>query len=415
MEIKEYLLKVFGLNPLVYTTLLTLLAIPTEHADTNGAINRVKGKLIGSINGEEFELSETVGEFDPVVDSKTKISLPANTLLNQPEAVETNVGRAIANSIMLVYPFGDTFKFINDEFSIPDVESMFTPMLGKEVSVKDHLKFKQSCDVVGQLTRIIVHSATPKNIVAPKGLKEFKKALIAKYEKDGKSLQNPVYASQFKGELSAFDDEYLKDDPSLNVFISGKVKKVSRSKVQLAYGQTLALGSGAAPVMTRSLSEGVVHDKESLVQANNSLRAGSVSRGKDIVVGGVTATLLGRIVSHLAVANTDCKTKDYVSVFVRPKEARRYEGRAIQVNGKLVVVDDDMVEKIRGTTIKLRSILRCKDPVMCKVCSGERMAARPNSLGLGAFDLSARLVKASLRKFHGVTMDIVKVSIDDFT
>ena len=414
MEIIEYLHKLFKLDVLKYNTILTLLAIPTESVDTNGAINRIDGKFIANLNGETITINHNFNEFEPLLTPKQPITLKANTFANQPDEVATTVGRCIVNSVLLVYPFKDKIPFINSKASIRDIESLFTPRLTKDITIDEHLKFKQSCDVIGQLTRLIVHSATPKNMVAPPGIAKFKKALLKRYEDEGKSLQNPIVATEFKNELAKYDDEYLKGDPSHGVFISGKVKDVSRSKVHLAYGQVLAMGGEKATVLSRSLSEGVVVDKESMVTANNSLRAGSVSRGKDIVTGGVTATLMTRIVAHLSVANKDCGTTKTINVLVRDGEANRYVGRYIISNGKTTRVETSDIPKITNKVIRVRSILRCDDQVMCRVCAGDKMSSRPNSIGLFAFELSSKVVKASLAKFHGVKLEVAKISLDDF-
>src|SRR5690606_13555437 len=87
--------------------------------------------------------------------------------------------------------------------------------------VDEYIKFTNALSFMEELSSICAWSATPKGIVAPKGIEKYKDQLVKEY---GDRLRDPVVLAEFEDKLKKYDDEYLKDDPAYGTFLSGKVK-----------------------------------------------------------------------------------------------------------------------------------------------------------------------------------------------
>ena len=66
---------------------------------------------------------------EPIYQAADKITLPPNTLLNQKYETNTTIGRAIANRILLTYPFKEKIEYKNDHFGIGDIENIISELL----------------------------------------------------------------------------------------------------------------------------------------------------------------------------------------------------------------------------------------------------------------------------------------------
>jgi hypothetical protein len=90
--------------------------------------------------------------------------------------------------------------------------------------------------------------------------------------------------------------------------------------------------------------------------------------------------------------------------------------RYIVEKGKLVLLDDDNIEKYIGKTVKLRSPLYCNDEGhICNICAGElyRMMGMKN-VGLISYTIGSSLLNASMKMFHDMTIHTKKLNIEDY-
>ena len=421
----EYYVRALRDNAILdYGWVLSMFAVLEDYAPVkNWDIGIVDGVFAFQLDGEMHSLGIKHVKNTPMLKPNEVLKIPADGLINQPQAIDTTFGIAMANQILLCYPFGNSIPYINRTFSIKDVEKIYVPMMVADkdykpgsITVSQMKLCKRGCELLGQLTRVLVHSATPKNIVAPTGIDAYKKKVLAQYKKEGKDINDALVMVDFEDKLIKFDENFLKDDPSSGVYVDGKVKYKSRLKVFMSYGIEKGWSSTSdQPSITRSLSEGAISTPEELVILNNTVRTASYSRGTEIILGGVTATLVTRIAAHLSVVMKDCKTKNHLAIRVRPGEQSKYLGRTIIKAGKSVVLTQDNVNSISGETIKLRSVTTCANPVICMICAGKAMSERGDSLGLFAFGVSSKIVKSSLASFHGETISSVEMDLADIT
>ena len=183
---------------------------------------------------EQFEDAPKAGE--PLFKFNERVNADQSWAANISQPVETSIGNLFVNAATVLESFGPKFPYQVGSLSVGTFESLVveklkdTPKTEAERSnayyyVDEYVKFTDAMLYIRDLSHIVSITATKKNIRKPDGIDAFKKQLLVKYE--GK-LNDPIELAKFEGELKAFDEAYLADDPTNNKFTKGKIKTVHR-------------------------------------------------------------------------------------------------------------------------------------------------------------------------------------------
>lgn len=339
--------------------------------------------------------------------------------------IETTIGRLFVNAFAIAPVFGNRLPFINKRISVTDVEDMISPTMQSvpkdhskrdkgTIYVDDYIAFVNRLQDLRSLSQISTWSATPKGLVAPPGISEFKKNLLAtKYS--GNKLDDPVEVSKFEGELLKFDDDFLKDDPAYGTMLSGKITKTSRKKLFLTMGNELGFGDPLkSNTVTNSLEEGWPTDPKQFVNMMNGLRYGSFARGAETVNGGVSAKILLRAANNFTIVDTDCGVK-YGKIYVSGTyDVKQLVNRYVVVNKLPKLVENiEAAENYLGKVIQVRSPQYCKmsGDRICKICAGENLAMFPTGLTIPLTEVSAVILAASLKIMHASGTQTAKLNL----
>lgn len=382
----------------------TFFAIFIDSKNTNPYYRVLGEKKQVNVNGEWVDV-EGVSNDEPVFKMSDIIKLPSNTLLNQTEEVETTIGRAIANKVLLEFCFGSKIPYINKPFSISKLEEIIAEnMRTDKVIVDEYLKFTNSVIFIKGLSRIVNVSATPKNILPPPGINEFKKELINTYNKNfGNDWVNDrVKVLEFKEELKKKDKEWLADDPSRGKLLTKKITDNARVKMFLTFGDEVGFDktSGKMTFVPNALSEQYPSDKKQLTAMFNSSRSGSYDRGKETQKGGATAKDLLRSISSYKIVKGDCGSTNGKDMEVTNVNADSLNGRYQVVGSNTVKIEkgSDFI----GKTIKLRSPMFClsKGSSFCSVCCGDSLSLQPDGISLVILNISDIILATSMKSMH---------------
>ena len=355
---------------------------------------------------------------EPIYQVADKITLPPNTLLNQKYETNTTIGRAIANRILLTYPFKEKIEYKNDHFGIGDIENIISELLRiDKVTVEEYLLFKDSVMFIKGLSRLFNISATPKNITPPPGIEKYKKDLTKEYnEKYGKDwVRDRTKVLEFKEQLKERDKEWLKDDPSNGKLIGGKIKNNARVKMYLTFGDEVGFDkeSGKMTFVPNSLSEQYPTDPEQITAMINSAIAGSYDRGKETQKGGVTAKELLRSTSSYSISDGDCGSTTGLNILVTKVNAKSLNGRYMVVNNKIERIEKG--EDLIGKNIILRSPMYCanKDSSFCSKCCGDSLSLQKTGISLVVLDISQTILTISLKSMHVNSGSLLTVDMNE--
>ena len=401
--------------------------------------NVEKGKqYFGQLVSEPWGMSYLDRDLTPLKITDSKPNTPLFTFdervqidntwapnCNTPQ--ETSIGTLLYNLISLCYAFGTKIEYMPGRVSVKGTEKLIAPRLTtdpapgqpddpKAIYVYELIKYGRSLEYLKTMLQLCAYSSTPKGIVPPTGIKQFKQALNKKYEGQ---LRDPVKLAAYEKELLAFDDEFMKDDPSYKKFTSGKISNTSRKKLFLTVGTENAFHEGTSAVpITESLSEGWPTDPEKYVAMMNGVRVGSYARGAETVNGGVSAKILLRAANNFVMgAVDDCGTKLGIRRVFRADGWVNLIGRTVQESPtKKVLIDKDTPQgNYLGRVLVVRSPMYCRSEGdnICRTCAGERLARYKTGVTIPLTEISAVILAAAMAKMHNSGLSTARMTLDE--
>lgn len=359
----------------------------------------------------ELEIIEDAIANEPLFNFQDPITVGPRWGLNIDKEYETTVGRIFLNTLLLSDIFKHKIPFNPKGFTVSAIETLIAPKLkdvpkdGKrnndDIYVDEYVRFVDRLQYVEALSDLCNWSATPKNIKAPEGIKEYRQKLIEEY---GDRLSDPSVLVEFESKLVAYDSEYMKDDPSSGIFIAGKVKNIARKKMYLGVGveASFRTSSEVKPVLT-SLEEGWPTDPDGFSMFINGLRYGSYARGMETVNGGVTAKSLLRSLGNFTILQNDCGAHEGLTRTFTDKNYDQLIGRYVKQGNKWILITEEAAKQYVGKSAVMRSPMYCLSPkeTFCKYCIGEKLALNPNGLSLAVTDVSSIILYSFMKLMHG--------------
>lgn len=355
-------------------------------------------------------------------------------LPNISQPMDTTFGILASNAVLLAEVFGAKIPYMNKEVKISAIESIIMPRLesnpenialvantppsanpeNEKIYVYEYLNMTKGIELIATVMDLFTVGLTRKTLLPPPGIEEKKKQLL---QTPGLNLNDPLQMAAFEKELLAFDYEYLKGDPSLDKFASGKILKDSRKKLFLSMGAEGGFRKdGGITGISRSLSEGLPTDPEQYVATVNGSRSGSFSRGYETMQGGVAAKRMLAASNNYVIVEGDCGSKMGLSRKYYPWLVNSLKGRTI-INGSTQskVTQDEDVKKYIGQVVRTRSPMYCRLPgeEICSTCAGEAMAKYKTGIALPLTEISHAILTASMKAMHTNSLTVNDFNLDD--
>ena len=346
-------------------------------------------------------------------------SLCANALV----PVETTIGNLLFNLACLVNAFNTKIPFITGKVSIDKIEDIIAAQLTDTpvnasatrdptlIYVDEYIKFVDSLAYITGLSQLCVWANTKKTMTGPPGVAALRDKLIKQYTGQ---LHDPAVIAEIEKVLIEYDAAYLKGDPGGDNFANSKKMRTNiRKKLFLMFGAEAGIEDTVAidPIF-RSLEEG--WEAKDFPQINNSLRAGSYSRGAETQLGGLLTKELLRASSNARLVKGDCGSKLGVRRLVTNESYSKMVGAYIIINDKTMVVPTIEVAKtLVGKYVVKRSPMYCKTKGtdFCTTCLGDKLSASPTGLSLAISAYGSAILALFLAKMHGTALATSKMDI----
>lgn len=365
------------------------------------------------VNGNYVKLDD-VSEL-PVYHHRDKITLDIGDLPNVKSKIETTYGRAITNKLLLVYPFGDKVEYLNTRCTLDDIESKIGKLMVDDViTVPEYLRYTDVTQFLNGFSMLLHVSATYKNITPPKGINEFKKEVIARYDKEygPKWRTDRLLITQMQDELSKYQKDYLKDDPSYGKMLKGqKILGNGMIKMYVTYGKEDGMQSDGSKtqLLEGSLLDQYPDDPTLLASAINGLRNGSYARGAMTQQGGaLTKDILRALSSYTVAGDDDCGTTIGRTITITDENVKSIENRYL-MDGTLI----DNPKQYLGKTITIRSPLYCKNKnnSYCGICVGKVLRNYKYGIaGLGV-NITSAIMLSSMKAMHNTQVSLLNLDM----
>ena len=393
----------------------SFLSILTDEVIDTKYIRTTAGKLEVLVGDTWEELTDV--RATPIFELKDQIKLTNQDLENIEGTVDTTVGRAIANKILLTVPFGKKMPYINAPFSVSDIEKKTAEGLSNgSIKVSEYIKLSNGATFLGGLSMLTNVAATPKNILPPPGLAEFKKKTKEEFDKKyGPDwIKDRTKCVEFQEELKRFDSEWLKDDPTLGKLLNKKIKDNARVKMYLTFGPEVGFNKDGSEMtfIENSLMDQYPEDKKQISAMFNSSRSGSFDRGNETQKGGAAAKDILRATSSYNISGDNCGSNIGLTIEINKENASGFKNRYQIVGNKLELITDPSA--LIGKTIVVRSPMYCKnnDSSYCKKCVGETMGDYKNGLSLSVLNISNILLNTSMKSMHNTQVSLLPFDIN---
>lgn len=242
-----------------------------------------------------------------------------------------------------------------------------------------------------------------------------KNELIKKYKKEI-DAGDTVVAKQIEDELIDYAKDLLKDDPALDIFISG-----ARSDIKNHF-KNLFVWKGATKdpdpsakqpyrIATSNYMDGIKKEEYSLYC--NSGIDGAYSRGKKTEDGGYLENLTADAYQDIILdePGTDCKTDRHIVTELTKDNIYRYMyNNIIGTNGKLIELNSQNMNQYIGKKVKMRMAYLCPHERPCNACAGNffyKLGIK--NVGLALMQVFSIYKNKAMKAFHDSTVQLTEI------
>lgn len=373
----------------------------------------------------------------PLFVAKDPVHVDQTWLPNITAPMDTTFGILVSNAVLLAEVFGAKIPYINKEVKISEIEKIIMPRLEsnpdnyvpgqivvaprsvtdpqkEKIYVYEYLNLTKGIELIATVMDLFTVGLTQKTLLPPPGIEEKKKQML---QRPGLNLNDPIQMAAFEKELLEFDYDYLKGDPSLDKFASGKILKDSRKKLFLSMGAEGGFRKdGGITGISRSLSEGLPTDPDQYVATINGSRAGSFSRGYETMQGGVAAKRMLAASNNYVIVEGNCGSTMGITRKYYPWLVNSLRGRTV-INGstQVKIGDSEDVSKYLGQVVRTRSPMYCRLPgeEICSTCAGDAMAKYKTGIALPLTEISHAILTASMKAMHTNSLTVNDFNLDD--
>lgn len=378
--------------------------------------------------GTQF-MMETFGEFNekcrfhPYDTFVVPIGAFGNDKKKNKKPCLTTVGIWIFNKFFIEKDLLDYLGYVNYEVD----KKKFSKLVAKITDgvMEDELdimvldRFLQKSQKLMPMCTVLTPNHTKTFLNCTKEINKRKKVLAKKYEKEI-AAGDAVVAEKIEKELLDFAKEYLKDDPSMDLYTSG-----ARSSFDNHFKNMYVMkGAIRNPdpnaekqynIVLSNYADGI--SKEDYPIIANSLAAGPYSRAKRTEIGGYWEKLFVSAYQHLTLdpPGSDCGTSDTVEVLLSDDNYQSWMYSYIRSNnGTLTVLTPKNCKDYIGKTVKFRFSSLCESKTgICNKCIGDLFyKLKIDNIGVAMAKIPATLKLRAMKAFHDSNIKTVSIDVE---
>ena len=401
----------FDPNDINESNLVNQLLKLTQHDVTYSLIMN----LFGSFDGKSF--CNPYDTFEVPVGGFWYTDASAKEYRNT-EPFITTIGIWIFN-IFFLQGFGFSYLFggyinenINDKKFNNINQTLIYALAENKITTYTYKQFLNYTQFFMPFESVLAPNHTEAVLKFSKTIQKKKEELI-KANKEALDKGDLVVISKIEKELIEYAKEVLKDDPGLDVYLSGAGGSIENNfkNIYIMKGAVKNPDPSAKQqfnIMESNFFNGVSANEYSLLA--NTLAEGPYARAKKTEVGGYWEKLFSAALQNIYIngIDTDCGTKKYIEVHLTEKNINEYMyNYIIKDNGDLEELTSDNINK----TVKMRFAIFCKSKDgICNKCAGNLFIRRDSkNVGLACMQIPSTLKLRMLKAFHDTTIQTVEI------
>lgn len=362
------------------------------------------------------KFTELFGEFNGKCrfNPYDEIIIPANSFGSEGKknknSFKTTVGIFIFNKYFIEKDLVHVLGYVNKELTSGVQgkinQELSYALLEDRITTNQMFTFVMKTQKMMPFVSIISPGFTEKMLTCTKEINKKKNALLKQYAKEIEA-GDEIVADRIQKELLDFARDYLGDDESMDMYLSGARGKFSNNFKDMfimkgAVRDPDPYAKKAFNIATSNYMDGIKPNEYTLYA--NSLSAGPYARSNKTAVGGYWEKLFRDGLQHLVLLEpgTDCGTKDTVEIDLSEMDIKDFMYDYVVDNGQLVELTSDKISKYNGKKINIRFANMCeaKDGI-CNKCAGNlyyRIGVR--NIGVSLTEIPSVLKNKMMKSFH---------------
>lgn len=395
----------------------------TKPADIEYIANITESDITTSFIMDIFGEFESGQKFRPY----DIITIPANCYgpegKKNKKPFTTTVGLYVFNKYFIEQELFDILKYINEPITskmYSKINSILSEaLLEDRITVKQLNHFMMKTQKCMPYVSILAPNYTDKMLTCSKVIGKKKAELLEKY-KDDIASGNEVVADKMEKELLDFALEYMKDDPSMDMFISGARGIIGNNFKNMFVMKGVIRdpdpnAKQKYKVATSNYIDGISPDEYALLA--NSLAAGPYARAKKTENGGYREKLFLQAFGHMTLdpAGSDCGTKRYKTVLLTEKNIKEFMYLYIIEGDKLIEITSQNKDKYIGKKVKIRFSDLCESKTgICNKCMGN-LYYRLNKINVGTSLTQIQSIQKNIamKAFHDSTQKLYTMDLEE--
>ena len=294
-------------------------------------------------------------------------------------------------------------------------EDLSFKLIEKEIPIEDYKHFATKVQFFMQFSSVLSPSYTNAMLTVSEELNKKKKQLI-KENKEAIDKGDIYVIDKITKELLDYAKELLKDDPSMDMYLSG-----ARGTWDNNFKNMFVMrGAVKDPdptkgfnIITSNFVDGC--SKEDYVKLANSLSAGPYARSNKTSMGGYWEKLFVYAFGDITLLEegTDCGSKNYINFTITEDNYPTVMYNYIIEGQKLVELTSKNIHKYIGKTVKMRFSSMCKAGYgkVCNKCAGNFFyrLGKIKHVGLATQQVPAKIKLISMKLFHDDQVNLITI------
>ena len=335
----------------------------------------------------------------------------------------TTVGLWVYNKYFIEQDLFDVFGYVSEPITkkvngkMVKIISHYVLEDKLPISTMDRFLMKQQKFM--PYVDILAYNYSEKMLTCTRVINKKKSELLKKYKADIEA-GDPIVGDKMEKELLDFALDYMKDDPSMDMFLSGARGSIGNNfkNMFVMKGVIKDPDPNAKQKYKVAMSnyiDGISPDEYALFA--NTLAAGPYARSKKTQNGGYLEKLFLWAFQHVVLldAGSDCGTTRTINMVINSDTVDSCMYMYVVDGNKTVELTSDVVDKYMGKTVKLRYPSMCKAPAgkICNKCMGN-LPYRLNikNIGPSTTQVASIMKNVAMKAFHDSTQQLYDMDLN---
>ena len=370
----------------------------------------------------EFEGKVRANPYDLIMVPKGTYGLPDSKRGVNIKPFTTTVGKLIWNKMYILRnpSIYEAIGWVDDIVSKKVFNKLYKKLgyllLEGKIDKAEFKRFAMATQLTMPYVQFLSNSFTDTMLLSSTVMNK-KKAELIKANKAAFDAKDIKVVDQVSKELMDYSKEYLKDDPSMDMFNSGGGGDFSNHYKNSFLMKGIVRNPDPLKgydIITSNYIDGV--SEEEYAALANTLAEGPFNRSKKTEVGGYYEKLLLYATQHLSLLEpgSDCGTKRCIEMEVTEDNIDDLMYNYFIQGDKVVEITSENRDSLIGKTIKLRysSMCEAKDGHFCNICAGNlwyRLGI--SKTGILTPILASKLKNKLMSSFHNSQVQLTDMNV----